>query len=404
MLPAELDRRLAAIDAEMRSLRQDFHSFPELAFEERRTAARVADLLEGWGIETHREIAGTGVIGVIRRGSGNRNIALRADMDALPIAEETGLSYASRNAGKMHACGHDGHTTTLLAAARVLAEAGEFDGTLTLIFQPAEEDISGARRMVEEKVLDRFGCDQVYAIHNLPGLPFGEFALREGAIMAASDAAAITVFGKGGHGAEPHNAVDPVVAAASIVMALQTLVARSMPPHSGAVVTVGTFHAGTASNVIPATATMDLSIRSYTETDRAALERLVRRIARDQAASYGARAEVSFGHGYPSVVNTAAETDLARRAATAVVGPAGIRELPKPLGFSEDFAFLLQQRPGAYVLVGAGDEAERAPLHNPCYDFNDDLIARGAAYWVRLAETALATPLGAAALTRVSGH
>jgi hippurate hydrolase len=385
----ELIGRLSAIDGEMRAIRHDLHAHPELAFEEHRTAARVADLLEGWGIETHRGIAGTGVVGVIRKGGGNRNVALRADMDALPIVEDTGLAHASRTPGRMHACGHDGHTTMLLAAARMLADGSDFNGTVTLIFQPAEEDISGAKRMVEEGVLDRFGCDAVYAMHNLPGMPFGQFVFRNGAMMAASDVATITVHGRGGHGAEPHRAVDPVVAGASIVMALQTTVARSMRPHSGAVVTVGTFHAGTVSNVIPASAEMELSLRSFSEADRAELETLVRRIARDQAASYGARAEVVFGHGYPATINSPAETEIAREAARSLVGDRDIHDLPAPFGFSEDFAFMLQKRPGAYVGIGAGDEAGRAGLHSPRYDFNDDLIARGAAFWVRLAERAL---------------
>ena len=368
-------------------LRRDIHSEPELAFEEHRTAALVAEKLLSWGYAVERGVGGTGVVGRLTRGSGSRRLGLRADMDALPITETTGAAWASRRAGVMHACGHDGHTTMLLAAARRLAEVGSFSGSLQLIFQPAEEGGGGALRMIEDGLFERYPCDAVFAMHNMPGVPQGHLVFREGAAMASSDYATITLTGTGGHGAMPHKAIDPIVAASSIVMALQTIVSRNVDPLAMAVVTVGAMHAGKANNVIPATATLELSVRALDRDVRATLEHRIKALVAAQADSFGVEAHIDWRAGYAVLVNTPEQTAFAREIGLALRGTGGVTLQGPALSGSEDFAFMLERVPGSYLLIGNGDgdSAGACMVHNPGYDFNDDNIAIGAAYWVLLA-------------------
>jgi hippurate hydrolase len=381
---------LQARAGEFIRLRRDIHQHPELAFEEHRTAALVADKLEGWGYAVERGIGGTGVVGTLVRGSGAKRLGLRADMDALPIDEASGAAWSSARPGVMHACGHDGHTAMLLAAARHLAEHGGFDGTLHLIFQPAEEGGGGALRMMADGLFERFPCDAVFAMHNMPGIEQGRFVLREGAAMASSDYVTLTLTGTGGHGAMPHRAADPVVAAASIVMALQTVVSRNIDPLQAAVVTVGALHAGKANNVIPAQATLELSVRALDREVRATVERRIKALVVAQAESFDIQAHIDWRPGYAVLVNTPAETVLARRVATELVGADRVTPQGPPLTGSEDFAFMLERVPGSYVLIGNGTGGAPGEggcmVHNPGYDFNDDNVAPGSAYWVLLAQ------------------
>lgn len=369
-------------------VRRDIHRHPELGFVEHRTSALVARQLEQWGYEVERGLGGTGVVGRLVRGSGHRRLGVRADMDALPITEANEFAHASTHAGVMHACGHDGHTAMLLAAARHLAERGGFDGTLTLIFQPAEEGGGGALRMMEDGLFERHPCDAIFAMHNMPGMPQGRLALREGAAMASSDYATLTLTGVGGHGAMPHRAADPIVAAASIVMALQTIVSRNIDPLQMAVVTVGAIHAGKANNVIAHSAALELSVRALDADVRRLLEQRIRDLVSAQAESFGVQAQLEWRPGYAVLVNTPKETDFARQIALELLGPEHVTLQAPPLPGSEDFAFMLQRVPGSYLLIGNGEGSEQGAcmVHNPGYDFNDDNIAVGAAYWVLLAQ------------------
>jgi hippurate hydrolase len=369
-------------------VRRDIHRHPELAFGEHRTAALVAEKLEAWGYQVERGLGGTGVVGRLVRGDGKRQLGLRADMDALPIDEATGLPYASSHHGVMHACGHDGHTAMLLAAAHHLATRGRFTGTLNLIFQPAEEGGGGAVRMIEDGLFDKYPCEAVFAMHNMPGLPQGRLSLREGPAMASSDYATVTLTGVGGHGAMPHRTFDPVVAASSIVMALQSVVARNVDPLQMAVVTVGAIHAGKANNVIPNSATLEISVRSLDREVRGLLEKRVKAIIAMQAESFGCRADIDWRTGYAVLVNTPAETEFARQVALELVGAERVTLQGPPLTGSEDFAFMLEKVPGSSLLIGNGDgdSAGACMVHNPGYDFNDDNVALGGAYWVLLAE------------------
>ena len=381
--------------AEFVALRRDIHRHPELAFDEHRTAALVAERLRAWGYEVVTGVGGTGVVGRLVRGDGPRRLGLRADMDALPIDEATGLEHASVHRGVMHACGHDGHTAMLLAAARHLAERGRFDGTLHLVFQPAEEGGGGALRMMDDGLFERWPCDAVFAMHNMPGIAQGRLVLREGAAMASSDYATVVIDGTGGHGAMPHEAADPVVAAAAIVMALQTVVSRNVDPQQAAVVTVGALHAGRANNVIPARATLELSVRALDRDVRSLLEQRIKSLVAAQAESFGVRATVDWRAGYSVLVNTPAETAFAREVALELVGPERVTLQGPALTGSEDFAFMLERVPGSYLLIGNGTAGEGCShgacmVHNPGYDFNDDNVAVGAAYWVLLAERFLA--------------
>jgi len=369
-------------------LRRDIHREPELAFEEHRTAALVADKLEGWGFAVERGIGGTGVVGKLVRGTGPKRIGLRADMDALPIQEASGADWASNRPDVMHACGHDGHTAMLLAAARRLAEHGRFSGTLQLIFQPAEEGGGGALRMIDDGLFERYPCDAVFAMHNLPGLAQGQLMFRDGATMASSDYASITLTGIGGHGAMPHQAIDTVVAAASIVMALQTVVSRNVDPQQMSVITVGAIHAGKANNVIPATATLELSVRALDREVRVTLERRIKALVQAQAESFGVSAAIDWRAGYSVLVNSPAETAFARDVGLELRGPENVTLQGPAQSASEDFAFMLERVPGSYLVIGNGDgdSAGACTVHNPGYDFNDDNIAIGAAYWMLLVE------------------
>jgi hippurate hydrolase len=388
---------LQARAGEFISLRRDIHRHPELAFEEHRTAALVADKLEDWGYAVERGIGGTGVVGTLVRGQGVKRLGIRADMDALPIDEASGAEWSSVHRGVMHACGHDGHTAMLLAAARHLSEQGSFDGTLHLIFQPAEEGGGGALRMMEDGLFERFRCDAVFAMHNMPGIEQGRFVFRDGAAMASSDYASIRLDGFGGHGAMPHRAADPIVAAASIVMALQTVVSRNIDPLHAAVVTVGALHAGKANNVIPASAVLELSVRALDREVRATIERRIKALVVAQAESFGVQAHIDWKPGYAVLVNTPAETAFAREVALELVGAERVTMQGPPLTGSEDFAFMLERVPGSYLLIGNGIGEGGCMVHNPGYDFNDHNIGVGSAYWVLLAERFLATGEHAAA-------
>jgi hippurate hydrolase len=373
-------------------LRRDIHRHPELAFEEHRTSDLVAAKLEGWGYVVHRGLGGTGVVGTLTRGQGQRRLGLRADMDALPIQEGTGAEWSSLKPGVMHACGHDGHTAMLLAAAKLIAQGASFNGTVNLIFQPAEEGGGGAVRMMDDGLFVKHPCDAVFAMHNMPGIPTGHFVFRDGAAMASSDYVTVRVHGTGGHGAMPHRAADPLVAASSIVMALQTIVSRNVDPLDTAVVTVGALHAGQANNVIPALATLELSVRSLNPEVRRLLEQRIKALVAAQAESFGVSVDIDWRHGYCVLLNSKAETDFARQVALDLVGSERVTLQGPALTGSEDFAFMLEKIPGSYLLIGNGDgdSAGACMVHNPGYDFNDDNIATGAAYWVALVERFLA--------------
>ncbi len=377
---------LTARVGEFIQLRRDIHRHPELAFEEHRTAELVASRLEAWGYSVHRGLGGTGVVGTLKRGNSQRRLGLRADMDALPIQETTGVEWASSKPGLMHACGHDGHTAMLLAAAQTLAHDTTWDGTLHLIFQPAEEGGGGAVRMMQDGLFDLFPCDAVFAMHNMPGVPAGHFVFRDGAAMASSDYVTIQVHGRGGHGAMPHRSADPLVAAASIVMALQTVVSRNVDPLHTAVVTVGAMHSGQANNVIPALATLELSVRALDADVRQLLEHRIKALVAAQAERFGVRAEVTWKPGYCVLVNALNETNFARQVAVNMVGAERVTLQGPALTGSEDFAFMLEKIPGSYLLIGNGDgdSAGACMVHNPGYDFNDDNIEIGARYWVNL--------------------
>jgi hippurate hydrolase len=377
---------IAAIEDEMIALRHAIHAHPELGFEEFVTSDLVAARLAEWGYAVHRGLGGTGVIGTLKVGNGARRLGLRADMDALPIHENTGLDYASRIPGKMHACGHDGHTAMLLAAAKHLAQSRSFEGTLHLIFQPAEEGLGGAKRMLDEGLFEQFPCDAVFAMHNMPGFPTGKLGFRPGPFMASSDTVIIDVDGRGGHGAVPHKAIDPVVVCANIVLALQTIVSRNVPPLDMAIVTVGAIHAGDAPNVIPQTAQMKLSVRALRPEVRDLLQARITALVQAQAAAYGATARIDYQRRYPVLVNDAQMTAFAEDVAREWLGEAGLIDDMVPLTGSEDFSFLLEQCPGSYLIIGNGDGEGGCMVHNPGYDFNDDCLATGAAYWVKLAE------------------
>jgi amidohydrolase len=358
--------RIADFGAEMAGWRRDLHAHPETAFEEHRTADIVARLLESFGISVERGVARTGVIGTLRRlRAGGRAIALRADMDALPVAEKNTFAHASRHHGRMHACGHDGHTAMLLGAAKYLAETRNFAGTVHFIFQPAEENEGGARVMVEEGVLERYPVEAVYGMHNWPGLPAGQFAIRPGPMMAAFDIFEITVMGRGAHAAMPHLGVDPVVAAAQIVGGLQTIASRNVNPLAGAVVSVTQIHGGDTWNVIPDEVVLRGTTRSFDPAVRDALEPAIRRVAEGACAALGASMALRYERRYPPTVNSPVETEIAAATAAALVGGDNVRRDLLPSMGAEDFAWFLENRPGAYIWIGNGTGAGQAMLHNP---------------------------------------
>lgn len=380
---------VADLEPGLREIRQHLHQHPELSNEETATAALVADKLRALGYQVTTGLGGHGVVGSLTSGSGSRSIGIRADMDALPIAERTGVSYASQYPGKMHACGHDGHTTMLLGAAEQLARSKNFSGTVHLIFQPAEEIgfNSGAERMLAEGLFARFPCDAVYGLHNHPGYPVGKMMFRSGPFMAACDTVNITIHGKGGHAARPHMAVDPILVAGSLVVALQSIVSRSIDPNETAVVTIGSLHSGHASNVIPETARLEMSVRSFDAGVRKILEERIRTLVEHHATGYGARAEIEYVPGYPVLVNHDQETAFALSVAKELLGEENVIDNLPPISGSEDFAYFLQQKPGCFLRLGNGDSAA---LHNPAYNFNDQSLLFGAAYWTRLVERYLA--------------
>ena len=383
---------LAPAAEALREIRHHIHRHPELAYEEVETAKFVAEKLEQWGWQVTCGVGRTGVVGTLKVGDGTRRIGIRADMDALPIIEETGLPYASATHGKMHACGHDGHTTMLLGAAQRLAATRRFSGTVHLYFQPAEESgvDSGAKKMIDDGLFERFPCDAVFGLHNHPGAEPGMLLFRKGPFMSAGDKVFITVKGVGGHAARPHLTVDPVVIASSIVMALQTVVARNVDPAQPSVVTVGSLHAGTANNVIASTAKLELSVRSFSPEIRALLKKRIIAIAESQAQSYGGEAVVDYIEGYPVVVNSDEETQFAIDVARELVGDDKVVAQTDILMGSEDFAFMLQKRPGTFLRIGNGVGEDGCMVHNPHYDFNDHNLPIGAAFWTRLVERYLA--------------
>ena len=382
--------RIADLHGEIKAWRHDLHAHPELLYDVHRTAASVAEKLKAFGCdEVVSGLGRTGVVGVIRgnRGEASRKvIGLRADMDALPIEEATGLPYKSTVPGKMHACGHDGHTAMLLGAARYLAETRNFAGTAVVIFQPAEEGGAGGKAMVQDGLMERFGIEEVYGMHNYPGLALGEFAIRSGPLMAAADRLTIEIEGKGGHAARPHISVDTVLVGAQIINQIQSIVARNVDPLHAAVISICMFQAGSTDNVIPQTAHLRGTARSLTPAVQDVLERRLHEVVEGTARLYGASAKLTYKRDYPVTRNHERETAFAASVATQVVGNERVDTDVAPVMGAEDFSFMLNARPGAFIFVGNGDSAG---LHHPAYDFNDEVIPIGTSYWVKLAETAL---------------
>ena len=381
--------RIADQHREITEWRRDFHAHPELLFDVHRTASSVADKLKAFGCdEVVTGIGRTGVVGVIRgwKGKSDKTIGLRADMDALPIEEATDLPYKSTVPGKMHACGHDGHTAMLLGAARYLAETRNFAGTAVIIFQPAEEGGAGGKAMVQDGLMERFGINEIYGMHNYPGMPVGEFGLRPGAIMAAADYVQIDIEGKGAHAARPHLGIDSVLVGAQIINALQSIVSRNVDPLEAAVVSICMFHAGSTDNVIPQTAQLRGTARSLIPEVQELLEKRVPEIAETTAKLYGAKATVKYRRGYPVLKNHAVQAEFAASVAAQIAGADKVDTSLAPVMGAEDFSFMLNARPGAFIFVGNGDSAG---LHHPAYNFNDEVIPIGTSYWAKLVETAL---------------
>ncbi len=391
--------RLKDLHSEMTAWRRELHAHPQTAFEETFASEFIATKLQSWGIETHRGLAKTGVVGIVRgRSAGGspatndaklQTIGLRADIDALDIQEQNDVPYRSQFPGKMHACGHDGHTTMLLGAAKYLAETRNFAGSVCLIFQPAEENEGGGRVMVEEGLFDRFPCDAVFGMHNWPGMPVGQFGMCAGPIMAAFDVFEITVRGQGTHAAMPHLGIDPIVAAAQIVTALQTIASRNVNPVDQIVLSITQIHGGDTWNVIPTEVKLRGTVRTFLRSVQDMAEAHMKRIVTGIAASLGASAELRYERRYPATINTPLETEWASAAAAEIAGPDRVDTNVAPCMGSEDFAFLLQKRPGCYLWVGNGPSDNGRVLHNPKYDFNDNLLPIGASYWARLAERLL---------------
>ncbi|SFA76026.1 hippurate hydrolase [Collimonas sp. OK607] len=379
---------IAPHEPDLTRLRYQLHCNPELAFCENETSDLVADQLRAYGYQVHRNIAKTGLVGTLTAGEGRRTIGIRADLDALPITEANTFAHVSRNLGKMHACGHDGHTTMLLGAAKHLAQTRRFSGTVNLIFQPAEERgfDSGAKQMVAEGLFERFPCDAVFALHNHPGKPAGTFMFRSGAFMAAGDRVYIKIVGQGGHAARPHLAHDPIVAASSIVMGLQTIISRNVDPTKSAVITVGKFAGGDAPNVIPGQVELSLSVRSFDPDVRAMLKNRIIALVNSQAKSFEVDAVIDYMEGYPVVSNTDEETRFAIEVARELVGSDAVNDNMEMLMGSEDFAYMLQARPGCFLRIGNGLADQGRGLHSPNYDFNDQNLTVGAAFWSRLVE------------------
>jgi len=381
--------RIEELHDDMTAWRRDIHAHPELGFEEQRTSDLVAEQLAGFGIEVHRGVGKTGVVGVLRVGNSHRSIGLRADMDALPILEANRFDHRSRHDGRMHACGHDGHTTMLLGAARYLAETRQFDGTINFIFQPAEEGLGGAAAMIKDGLFERFPCDAVFGMHNRPGLDVGKFQIRTGAMMAGGAYFDIAITGKGAHGARPESGIDPVLVGAHIATALQSIVARNVKPTDTAVVSVTQIHGGDAYNVIPQTAALRGTVRTFSQATMALVERNMGRLASSIAAGFGATAALDFRRLFAPLVNDATETAFIADTAAELVGEANVNRNANVVMASEDFSFMLERRPGAYIQIGNGAGEGACEVHNPSYDFNDAALPFGASLFVRLAEKKL---------------
>ena len=381
--------RIARMHAELTEWRRDLHAHPELGFEETRTSDLVAAKLAAFGCEVHRGLGKTGVVGTLRAGASPRSVGLRADMDALPIAEANLFPHRSQHQGKMHACGHDGHTTKLLGAARYLAETRNFDGSVHFIFQPAEEGMGGATAMVEDGLFEKFPCDAIFGMHNRPGLPIGHFAVRAGPMMAAGAFFDIRITGKGAHGARPETGIDPVIVAAHIAIALQTIVSRNAPPVETAVLSVTKIHAGDAYNVIPQTAELAGTVRAFSRDVMALIEASMRRIAKGVAGAFGATAEVDFRFLFPPTVNDAREADFAAGICAGLVGAQNVERNPPLIMGSEDFSLMLEKVPGCYINIGNGVGEGGCEVHNPAYDFNDAALPLGASFFARLVEARL---------------
>ncbi|MDZ7814252.1 MAG: M20 aminoacylase family protein [Ideonella sp.] len=397
-----IDNIVAAAN-DIATIRRDIHAHPELCFQEVRTADVVAQQLQSWGIEIHRGMGTTGVVGIIKSGSSPRAVGLRADMDALPMTEFNTFAHASKHPGKMHACGHDGHTAMLLAAAKHLAQHRDFDGTVYLVFQPAEEGGGGAREMIKDGLFERFPMDAIFGMHNWPGMAAGDFAVCRGPAMASSNEFKITITGKGSHAALPHNGIDPVPVACQMVQAFQTVVTRNKKPTDAAVISVTMIHTGEATNVVPDTCEIQGTVRTFTVEVLDMVEQRMGDIAQHTAAAFGASVNFEFRRNYPPTINHHAEADFVRSVMQDLVGQAHTHEFEPTMG-AEDFSYFLQAKPGAYFVIGNGDGAHRSAyslghdaahlgpcnLHNPHYDFNDELIPLGGSLWVKLVEKYLA--------------
>jgi amidohydrolase len=387
------------LEHELRQIRRDIHAHPELCFEEQRTSDVVAQKLTEWGIPILRGMGGTGVVGIIRNGRSDKAIGLRADMDALPLQEMNTFPHASKHSGKMHACGHDGHVAMLLGAAHYLSKDGNFDGTVYVIFQPAEEGGGGARRMMEDGLFTRCPMQAVFGMHNWPGIAVGTFGVTPGPMMASSNEFEVVITGKGAHAAQPHRGVDPVMVAIQIAQSWQTIISRNKSPIDAGVLSITQIHAGSATNVIPGQATLIGTVRTFTTEVLDLIEQRMRAIAEHTAAAFDAQVDFRFNRNYPPLVNHANETAFATEVLQSVVGARNVDAQVEPTMGAEDFAFMLQEKPGCYVFIGNGDGTHRdsghglgpCNLHNPTYDFNDDLLPIGATYWVRLAEAYLRT-------------
>ncbi|KAA0912350.1 M20 aminoacylase family protein [Aquicoccus porphyridii] len=381
--------QISDLHAEMTEWRRDFHAHPELNYQEQRTSDLVAERLERWGIEVHRGLGGTGVVGVLRQGNGPGAIGLRADMDALPMQELSDVPHRSTHDGVMHACGHDGHTTMLLGAARYLAETRNFSGTVVFIFQPAEEKGSGAKRMISEGLFARFPCDTIWALHNAPTLPKGRAAVRPGPVMAAVDGMKIVITGKGTHGARPHAGNDPISVGVQLHTAFQHVVTKNIDPIDTALVNVTQFHSGTAVNVVPPTAELHATIRTFREEVRQTIRRRIHEICAGMEAVYGVKIALEYRMGCAPTVNTAAEAASADRVLASILGEEAIIRNNPPTAGGEDFADMLAVLPGAYIHVGSGEGSDDPGLHHPSYDFNDDILPIGASYFAALVEDQL---------------
>ena len=388
---------ISAFQSSIRQIRRDIHAHPELCYQEQRTSDVVAQKLTEWGIPIIRGLGVTGVVGIIKNGSSPRSIGLRADMDALPMQEINTFDHASKHPGKMHACGHDGHTAMLLGAAQYLAQHRNFDGTIYLIFQPAEEGGAGAKRMMEDGLFDQCPMDAIYGLHNWPGMPVGNFGVTAGPMMASSSEFELTIRGKGAHAAQPHRGIDPVMVAVQIAQAWQTIISRNKSPLDAGVLSITQIHTGSAMNVIPDEARMLGTVRTFTTELLDLIDTRMRSIAEHTAAAFDATVTFEFMRNYPPLINHAKETAFAVGVMQSIVGSAQVNSAVEPTMGSEDFAFFLQEKPGCYVFLGNGDGDHRSAghglgpcnLHNPSYDFNDDLLPLGATYWVRLAEVAM---------------